>query len=252
PDVRVQVDVIEETCRVSLDFVGEEALHRRTYRPYVHPSPLNTVLAAAMVLASGWQPHEQLVDPLCGGGTIAIEAALYARRVPGGFFRKHKFPFPHLRCFTGQDLSELFRQWDARIDWQLPARIWGSDRSARHIQGAQANAFHFSVADTIRWQVLELAELPEVFPPGSVRCIITNPPFGVRLGSLRQARTVQEILCKVTHEVLSDDGQLVVITHHADWFEEVALTHGLLPCQRYTVLPGDLLASLFVLRRKEG
>lgn len=250
PDVSVRVDVTGDQCVVGIDFVGEEGLHRRGYRAYDHPAALNTVLAAAMVLASGWHPGEKLVDPMCGGGTILIEAALIARKVPGGFFRKDNFAFRTLPHFSPMDLDEQMLAWDARADWTVRAKLFGSDISPKHVFGAELNAERALVRDTTQWQILDIADLPHFFPKGGVDCLITNPPFGVRMGTLRKARELHRTLCQVAREVLCEGGRLTLITHYPEWVVEEADRYGFIPIRRFSVSHGNLLAFLLVLKRK--
>ncbi len=249
PDVMVRVDVTGEKCVVGIDFVGEEAMHRRAYRVYDHPAAVNAVLAAAMVLASDWNPKEQLVDPMCGGGTILIEAALTTRKVAGGFFRKENFAFRSLPFFGGLNFDELMLEWDTRSDWNVMAKLFGSDISPKHIAGAQLNAEKALVSDTIEWQILDAADLPKLFAKGSVQCIIVNPPFGVRSGSVAKAREAHRLLIQVADDVLSDDGRLVVITHHPEWLEMMIPVVDFNLSQQYDVLHGDLPAKILVIRR---
>ncbi len=250
PDVMVRVDVTGEKCVVGIDFVGEEAMHRRAYRVYDHPAAINAVLAAAMVWASHWKPEEQLVDPMCGGGTIPIEAALIARKVPGGLFRKENFAFRSLPCFKGMNFDELMLDWDTIADWSVSAKLFGSDISPKHIAGAQLNAERALVADTIEWQILDAANLPQFFAKGSVQCIIANPPFGVRSGSVAKARDAHRLLVQIAEDILSEDGRLVVITHHPEWIERLLPVVNFSVSQRYDVLHGDLPAAILVIRRK--
>jgi len=252
PDVMLRVDVTGERCVVGIDFVGEEALHRRAYRVYDHPAAINAVLAAAMIWASGWKPEGQLVDPMCGGGTIVIEAALIARKVPAGFFRKENFAFRSLPCFGNLNFDDLMFEWDTCADWSVSAKLFGSDVSPKHIAGAQLNAERALVADTIKWQVLDAAELPQIFPKGSVQRIIVNPPFGVRSGSVARAKEAHRLLVQVAADVLGEDGKLVVITHHPEWLEMLLPVLDFAVEQRYSVLHGDLPAEILVIRRKTG
>lgn len=247
PDIMIRVDVTGERCVVGIDFVGEEALHRRHYRVYDHPAAINSVLAASMVFASGWDPGKQFVDPMCGSGTIAIEAALIARKVPAGFFRKENFAFRSLPHFEGLDFDDLMLQWDSKADWEVQAKIFGSDISPKHIAGARLNAERALVSDTIEWQVLDAANLLEVFPKASVDCIVSNPPFGVRSGSAVKAKEAHKVLVQTACEVLNDDGRLVVITHHPEWVEELIPDLDLVIDRKYEVMHGDLPASIIVI-----
>ncbi len=249
PDVLVRVEVAGETCVIGIDFVGEEALHRRGYRVYDHPAALSPVLAAAMVLMAQWSPKERLLDPMCGSGTILIEAALFARKVPGGFFRKERFAFRSLPYFSGVNFDDLLLEWDTQAEWQVRAPLFGSDLSPKHIGGAQQNAERALVADTIEWQVMDAAELPQRFPKGSVQCLMSNPPFGVRSGSPARAREAHRLLLQVGHEVLSDNGRIAIITPHPEWLEDLAPYLDFTLVQRHEVLHGDLPAAILLFRR---
>ncbi|MCS7265509.1 MAG: tRNA (guanine(6)-N2)-methyltransferase [Armatimonadetes bacterium] len=252
PDVMVRVDVTGERCVVGIDFVGEEAMQRRGYRVYDHPAAINAVLAAAMILTSDWKPEEQMVDPMCGSGTILIEAALMAKKVAGGFFRKDNFAFRSLPYFSSLNFDDLMHEWDTKADWNVKAKLFGSDISPKHIAGAKLNAERALVYDTISWEVLDAAELTKIFAKGSVRCIIVNPPFGVRSGSVAKAKEAHRLLIQVAGDVLSEDGRLVVITHHPEWLEMLIPVADLTISKRFHVLHGDLPAEILVIRRKES
>lgn len=173
-----------------------------------------------------------------------------ARKVPAGFFRKENFAFRQLPFFSGVDFDEVMWQWDTVADWLVQARLFGSDISPRHLFGAQQNAERALVADTIRWQVMEVAALPQVFRKGEVQVVITNPPFGVRSGSPRKARDAHRALVIAADAVLGEDGRLVVITHHPEWIEPLTEVAGFRIRQRYEVLHGDLPAEILVCTRR--
>lgn len=141
-------------------------------------------------------------------------------------------------------------EWDTYADWSVSAKLFGSDVSPKHIAGAQLNAEKALVADTIEWQVLDAAELPKIFPKGSVQRIVVNPPFGVRSGSVVKAKEAHRLLLQVADEVLSEDGKLVVITHHPEWLEMLLPVLDFSVEQRYSVLHGDLPAEIMVIGRK--
>ncbi|MCS7192306.1 MAG: tRNA (guanine(6)-N2)-methyltransferase [Armatimonadetes bacterium] len=252
PDVLVRVDVTGERCVVGIDFVGEEAMQRRAYRVYDHPAAINAVLAAAMVLASEWKPEEQMVDPMCGSGTILIEAALIARKVAGGFFRKDNFAFRSLPFFSGLNFDDLMLEWDTRANWSVNAKLFGSDISPKYIAGAKLNSERALVSDTIDWQILDAFELPKIFAKGSVQCIVVNPPFGVRSGSIARAKEAHRVLIQVAEDVLSEDGRLIVITHHPEWLEMLTPVADLIISKRHHVLHGDLPAEILVIKRKSS
>src|SRR6185503_3321612 len=141
------VRIVDDQCEVSADTSGE-LLHRRGYRQEVAKAPLRETLAAAMVLASGWRRDEPLLDPMCGSGTIPIEAALIARGIPPGAQRKFQFMnWPTFNESRWNSILDNARSSATRSD----AQINGSDRDAGAIGAARRNAERAGVADMIHF-----------------------------------------------------------------------------------------------------
>jgi putative N6-adenine-specific DNA methylase len=171
----VMVRLLENRCTISLDSSGA-LLHRRGYRLATAKAPLRETLAAGMLMASGWDRKSPLLDPFCGAGTIPIEAALMARKIAPGL-RRH-FAFMNWPNFD-EGLWENQRS-GGRENWrESPPRILASDRDAGAIQGARANAERAGVADGIEFSCRALSS---VDPPRGPGWVVTNPPYGVRLG----------------------------------------------------------------------
>ena len=178
----VVVRLYRDECTVSLDSSGA-LLHRRGYRLAVAKAPLRETLAAGLLLESGWDPASPLVDPFCGSGTIPIEAALLARRIPPGINRD--FAFLH---WPGTDLPRwraLLVAARSGILPQAPAAILGSDRDAGAIEAATANAARAGVAADIRWRQAAVSSL-EV--PAGIGALVSNPPYGMRVSEGRELR----------------------------------------------------------------
>lgn len=182
------VRILHDQVEVSADSSGE-LLHRRGYRQEIAKAPLRETLAAAMVLASGWRSGEPLLDPMCGSGTIPIEAALIARGVAPGLQRKFKFmSWPSFDETLWNDILEKARKsvTDSTVS------IRGSDRDAGAIQAAARNAERAGVADTIQFSVEAisdaLGELEEVAT--GTGWILTNPPYGIRIGESDDLRNL--------------------------------------------------------------
>jgi len=174
------VRIVDDQCEVSADTSGE-LLHRRGYRQEVAKAPLRETLAAAMLLASGWQKNDPLVDPMCGSGTIPIEAALLGRRIAPGLGRS--FQFMAWKSFDKSLWEETVTR--AREEaLNSPLRITGSDRDSGAIQAASHNAARAGVAGDIELSErpisASLAALPDLEDRKS-GWIITNPPYGIRL-----------------------------------------------------------------------
>jgi putative N6-adenine-specific DNA methylase len=160
-------------CTVSADSSGA-LLHQRGYRVAPAAAPLRETLAAALLLAAGFSPDEPLCDPLCGSGTIAIEAALIAmRRAPG---LSRRFAFEKWPGFAAAVLEELRKEARSR-EKPISAQIEASDRDAAALAAARENAARAGVE--IRFSERALADLPPAAGSGLVAC---NPPYGVRIG----------------------------------------------------------------------
>jgi putative N6-adenine-specific DNA methylase len=181
----VLVRIDHDLCTISLDASGEP-LHRRGYRLATGKAPLRETLAAALLLASGWDPRTPLLDPFCGAGTIAIEAALLAgRRAPG---RARRFAFEAWPDFEADAWAEVVAAADARAAATPPApAIAASDRDAGAVAAARANAERAGVADALELQQRALSALE---PPPGRGWIATNPPHGVRLSARRDLRNL--------------------------------------------------------------
>lgn len=175
------VRIVDDQCEISADSSGE-LLHRRGYRLEVGKAPLRETLAAAMLLASGWKAVESLVDPLCGSGTILIEAALLARGIAPGMRRK--FAFMDWPGFSAEKWRQALAGAEGTsVAIGAPPRIIGADRDAGAVDAAARNAERAGVDGDIRFAVrpmsVSLDELAGLARPGWV---LTNPPYGVRVG----------------------------------------------------------------------
>ncbi len=174
----VIVRLFRDQCTVSIDSSGA-LLHRRGYRLATAKAPLRETLGAALLLASGWERDTPLVDPLCGAGTIPIEAALIARRIPPGLSRG--FAFMHWPGFHEPTWRKAVDEARAQILPAAPAPILGSDRDAGAIAASRENAARAGVAADITFEERVISRLapPVGCAPGA---IVTNPPYGVRVG----------------------------------------------------------------------
>ncbi|GAB3262828.1 THUMP domain-containing class I SAM-dependent RNA methyltransferase [Chitinimonas naiadis] len=175
PDIRIHVFLTERQQTLYLDTSGE-ALFKRGYRRATGDAPLRENLAAGIVRLSGWQPGEALLDPMCGSGTIVIEAAMMARNIAPGL--KRHFAFERFKQFDAP-------QWEghkqAAIAAELPATalaIYGSDDTPDVLLAARANIAEAGLQDCI---VLEEADALERSAPADSGVLICNPPYGIRL-----------------------------------------------------------------------
>ena len=172
------VRFLHDHCTISADSSGA-LLHRRGYRQAVGKAPLRETLAAAVLLAAGYDGTGPLVDPLCGAGTLAIEAALIARRLaPGG---ARRFAFERWPGFAAGTWDALRADAAARARPYAPHPIFGSDRDEGAIRAAADNAGRAGVADdlTLGVHALSAAPVPDGRGPG---WLVANPPYGKRVG----------------------------------------------------------------------
>jgi putative N6-adenine-specific DNA methylase len=185
------VRVVRDLCTVSADASGA-LLHRRGYRQALAKAPLRETIAAAMLLGSRWPSAAPLIDPMCGSGTIPIEAALLGRRIAPGLGRE--FAFQRWPEFGASSWARMIDE--ARRDQQdhVPAPILGSDRDAGAIESARANAARAGVADDIDFQVRPVSGIQ---PPAGPGWVVTNPPYGVRVGEAGAVRDLYAALGNV-------------------------------------------------------
>ncbi len=180
------VRLAHDHCTISVDSSGA-LLHRRGYRQAVAKAPLRETLAAGMLMASGWDMTSPLLDPFCGSGTIPIEAALMAHRIPPGRARHFAFmDWPNFDAAMWSSLpAPLLSQTGEGLG--VGAKILASDRDAGAIKSAQANAERAGVADVIEFSCRAVSAIEPPLGPGWV---VTNPPYGVRVSGGRDLRNL--------------------------------------------------------------
>ncbi len=171
----IVVRIVDDRCLISLDTSGA-LLHFRGYRQATAKAPLRETLAAAMIFASGWTPGRSLIDPFCGSGTIPVEAALIARQIAPG--RRRSFAFLTWPQFDRAEWAALLDQADSGALDRVPANIQGSDRDAGAIEASKANADRADVLNDIEFTQRAMSAIE----PIGVGDVITNPPYGQRVG----------------------------------------------------------------------
>ncbi len=173
PDTRINIYLMGDKCILSLDSSGE-SLHKRGYRVGQGEAPLNEVLAAGMILLSGWDGKTNFLDPMCGSGTLLIEAAMIAMGIPPGMYRK-SFGFELWPDFDEQLFADIY---NAEYEKEFEGKIFGSDISVRNCAIAKANVKNAGLSKKIEIQAKDFKEL---IPPFESGMIVTNPPYGERL-----------------------------------------------------------------------
>ena len=182
PAQLILVRLVHDLCAISIDSSGG-LLHRRGYRLAVAKAPLRETLAAGVIIASGWDGNSPLMDPFCGSGTIPIEAALLARRIPPGIQRQFAF-----MSWPGYDPGlwhKLVTDSRRLIRPDTPAII-ASDRDAGAIEMAKANAEHGGVSGSIDFSCQAVSAVE----PVGTGWVVSNPPYGLRVRSNKDLRNL--------------------------------------------------------------
>jgi len=178
------VRFLHDVCTISVDSSGE-LLHRRGYRLAVAKAPLRETLAAAMLLGAGWSGEMPLIDPMCGSGTIPIEAARLARRMAPGRDRRFAFlDWPETNLAAWNARLEQARESELE---RSPVSISGADRDTGAIDAARANAERAGVLGDIDLRVEAISALT---PDDSRGLIVSNPPYGARVGERDRLRNL--------------------------------------------------------------
>ncbi|BCQ38984.1 ribosomal RNA large subunit methyltransferase K/L [Erwinia rhapontici] len=183
-DIRVNVWLNKDTASIALDLSGD-GLHQRGYRQQTGQAPLKENLAAAIVQRSGWQVGSPLVDPMCGSGTLLIEAAMIASDRAPGLQRKH-WGFTGWSQFNQSLWSDVTREAHERARKGLEettSRFYGYDNDSRVIERARANARNAGLTDLIEFTTQDVLKLTNPLAQGVTGTVLSNPPYGERLDS---------------------------------------------------------------------
>jgi len=179
PDLRVNVHLVKNRCTVSLDSSGA-SLDRRGYRTERNEAPLRETLAAALVEHSGWDGTIPLIDPMCGSGTILIEAALKASHHAPGLFRE-QFGFQRWPNFDDKLWKPLLKEAREAIIDKLPAPLLGFDVAPQALEMARNNSERAGTGRMISFARADIRALQLPEPPG---ILLFNPPYGARMGEV--------------------------------------------------------------------
>ena len=188
PPQLVIVRLVDDKCTVSVDSSGE-LLHKRGYRLAVAKAPLRETLAAALLMASGWDQSAALLDPFCGSGTIPIEAAMMRLGIPPGLNRRFAFmDWPGYEPLTFSNQLSAFSRPKAEDGMMTnEPTILASDRDAGAIKMAHANAGRAGVEDFIEFKCQAVSS---VTPPARPGWVVTNPPYGLRVSQGNDLRNL--------------------------------------------------------------
>jgi 23S rRNA (guanine2445-N2)-methyltransferase len=231
---RPSVDIDHDEAVLSIDSSGD-SLHKRGYRPIQTKAPLNEALAAALLMLSGWRTDQPLVDPLCGSGTLPIEAAWMALDRPPGLTRR-RFGFQGWMDFDIELWTQLRHEARRRVRATLPSSIIGFDAHRDSLHFSQENARAAGVGHLLKFAQRDLADFTP--PEGASGVILCNPPYGERLGEESQLRGLYALLGRIVKE-RCPGWRLCVFTGNARLSREIGLPlekeirlyNGRLPCR---------------------
>ena len=177
PDVRINVHINRDQCTISLDSSGS-SLHLRGYKVSPGVAPLSEVLASGLIMLSGWDRKKTFVDPMCGSGTIIIEAAMIANNVPAGYYRKG-FGFEKWKDFNPDTWRAVKEKADQQRV-QSEVKIIGADMSSLAMRSTRKNVSSSGLEKHISLHPTAFEKLTR--PPGPVH-LLMNPPYGERIKS---------------------------------------------------------------------
>ncbi|MBR1667385.1 MAG: RNA methyltransferase [Bacteroidaceae bacterium] len=248
PDIRINVHIAEDLVTVSLDSSGE-SLHQRGYKTATVSAPINEVLAAGLIMLTGWDGECDLIDPFCGSGTILIEAALIALNVYPGVFRK-EYAFEKWKDFDADLFDRIYN--DDSQEREFNHKIYGYDINRQAVQISIDNVQNAGVKEVVS---VEQRDFYEFEQPLDKAIIITNPPYGDRITTDDIYDLYETIGKNLKRNFVGNDAW--IITHHEELFDRIgfrpstkyALFNGSLECEfrKYQIFDGKLKD-----RREEG
>ena len=240
PDLALNIHIAQDKCTLSLDSSGE-SLHRRGYRQEAVEAPLNEVLAAGMILLSGWNGECDLIDPLCGSGTIPIEAALIARNIAPGVFRK-EYAFEKWNDFEQELFDKIYN--DDSQEREFTHKIYGYDINRHANEIATRNVKAAGLSKEI---VLQVRPFENFQQPEEKAVMITNPPYGERISTNDLLGLYKSIGERLKHAFTGNEAW--ILSYREECFDQIGLKasekielfNGALACQfrKYQLFSGS-------------
>ena len=227
PQMMINIHIADRKCTLSLDSSGE-SLHKRGYRVAQTEAPINEALAAGMLLLAGWKGQSDFLDPMCGSGTLLIEAALIALNIPPGIYRS-SFAFEKWNDFDEELFDNLYN--DDSYERPFNFKIYGSDNSPRAIKIAEQNVKSTGLSKYIQLDVMSIQKIESPAP----NCmIVTNPPYGERITSDDIYGLYAALGTTIKHRFAGST--VWVISSHDECLDKI----GLKPSERIRLLNGSL------------
>ena len=248
PDIRLHIHIADDQCTLCLDSSGD-SLHRRGYRQESVEAPLNEVLAAGMILMTGWHGETDFIDPMCGSGTLLIEAALIARNMAPGLFRK-EFAFEKWPDFDRDLFDEIYN--DDSQEREFNHHIYGYDVDIKAVNTARLNVKAAGLSSDI---TVEEQDFKNFTQPKNKSIMVTNPPYGERISTPDLLGTYKMIGERLKHQFTGNEAW--ILSYREECFAQIGLKpsikiplfNGSLECEfrKYQMFDGKM--SVF---REEG
>ena len=214
PDMRLHIHIAEDQCTLCLDSSGE-SLHRRGYRQESVEAPLNEVLAAGMILMTGWRGETDFIDPMCGSGTLLIEAALIAHNMAPGLFRK-EFAFEKWPDFDPELFDEIYN--DDSQEREFNHHIYGYDVDIKAVNTARLNVKAAGLTSDI---TVEEQDFKNFMQPKEKSIMVTNPPYGERISTSDLLGTYKMIGERLKHQFTGNEAW--VLSYREECFTQIGL-----------------------------
>ena len=231
PDLQLNIHIAEYDCTLSLDSSGE-SLHRRGYRQESVEAPLNEVLAAGIIMLTGWKGQCDLIDPMCGSGTIPIEAALIARGIAPGVYRK-EYAFEKWSDFDQELFDRIYE--DDSNEHPFEHHIYGYDINHNAVAIATNNVKAAGLSKEISIAQQDFANFTQ---PDENSVIITNPPYGERISAPDLLGLYKMIGERLKHQFVDNDAW--ILSYREECFDQI----GLKPSLRTPLYNGSLECEL--------
>lgn len=227
PDLYINIHISHNDCTLSIDSSGE-SLHKRGYRVDQTEAPLNEVLAAGMIMKTGWKGESNFVDPMCGSGTLLIEAAMIALNIAPGIHRR-EFAFEKWIDFDQELFDRIYN--DESQEREFTFKCYGSDISPAAIEIAEKNIRSAGLMKYIDLKVQPFQQCTEAPKPG---IMVTNPPYGERISSRDLLGLYSMIGERVKH--VFTDYKVWILSYKDECFDKI----GLRPSEKVKLMNGSL------------
>mgnify|MGYP002623136796 CR=1 FL=1 len=244
PDYKFNLHIRDNKVTLLLNSSGD-SLHKRGYRQAVGIAPINEVLAAGMIKLAGWQCDSNFYDPMCGSGTLLIEAAMMANRIPAQYYRGDNFAFKHWKEFNIGEWKSVKEQENRKIgSLDFDYEIWGNDIDMQVLQQAEKNLEYAKLHHDV---MLFNGSFEDQDPPEGRTLIVTNPPYGERI-KIEDLNAMYELLGDTFKRKYGEQCEVWLITSDFEAIKHI----GLKPSQKIPLLNGALDCRFLQFQLYEG